>query len=318
MRAVLIEAFGGPEVLRTVDVPDPQPTDGQLVIDVTLAGVNYADTHRAENSYLAPTSLPFVPGAEVLGRTPDGRRVVALVGVGGYAQRAVASESVVFDVPDGVSDGQALALVLQGATAWHILRTSAHLVPGESVIVHAAAGGVGSLAVQLAKIWGAGRVIGAASSDDKRRLVLELGADEVIDSRSGDLHAAMEQANGGLPVDVVLEMVGGPTFDASLATLAPFGRLVTYGSAGRQAPQPVSAGALIRRSRGVIGFWLAHCYADPGRMLRPQITELFDLVQQGRLKPVVGDTYPLSEAARAHADMRERRTVGKLLLDPAR
>lgn len=315
MQAIQVNEFGGPEVLVPVELPDPEPKDGLVPIAVSAAGVNYADTHQAENSYLAPAQLPMIPGAEVVGTTPDGKRVVALV-VGGYAQRTLASPALSFPVPEEVSDGEALAIVLQGATAWHLLRTSAHLAEGESVVVHAGAGGVGTLAIQLAKRWGAGRVIATASSPEKRDLAIELGADVAIDARADDLKAAIEEANGGKKVDVVLEMVGGSTFDASLAALAPFGRLVTYGMASREAPEPVQPGALVRRSRAVIGFWLAHCFPRP-EMLRGPIGELLDMVAAGELRAIVGGTYPLSEARRAHEDIRARKTVGKLVLDPS-
>jgi NADPH:quinone reductase len=318
LRAIRITEFGGPEVLQLVDdQPEPEPFPGGVVLDVTAAGINYADTHQAENSYLAPAQLPLVPGAEAVGTTPDGRRLVALLNNGGYAERAVTAEVSAFEVPDGVEDGQALALVLQGLTAWHLLRTSAQLREGESVVVHAAAGGVGTLAVQLAKRFGAGRVIAVASSDDKRRLALELGADVAVDAGEPDLKAALEEANGG-KVDVVLEMVGGATTDASLAALAPFGRLVFYGMASRQPPSPVDLGALMRRSRGVIGFWLMHGFADPARYLAAPMAELLAMTAAGELRPVVGEVYPLSEAAQAHRDLRARRTVGKLVLDPTR
>jgi NADPH:quinone reductase len=215
MRAIRITEFGGPEVLTLVDdQPEPTPRQGELLLDVSHAGINYADTHQAEDSYLAPSTLPLVPGAEVAGTTQDGRRVVALLAGGGYAERAVAAAPLAFDVPNEVSDGQALALVLQGTTAWHLLRTSAHLQPGESVVVHAAAGGVGTLAVQLAKRWGAGKVIAVASSDEKRQLALDLGADEAVDAGAPELKAALVGANRGT-VDVVLDMVGGRTTDQS-------------------------------------------------------------------------------------------------------
>ena len=162
-----------------------------------------------------------------------------LVGAGGYAQKIAVDPSTLFPIPDGVDDGQALTTLVQGATAWHLLRTSTHLQPGETVVVHAGAGGVGTIAIQLAKRWGAGRVIATASSDEKRALTLELGADAAVDSRSPDLRAALREANGGRGVDVVLEMTGGPTFDASLAALAPLGRLAVFGMAGRVPPQPV-------------------------------------------------------------------------------
>lgn len=168
MRAVRITTFGGPEVLAVAEVDPPRPEGDLVLIDVDSAGVNYADTHQSENTYLAPQTLPLVPGAEVVGiaRTGEhaGRRVVALVAGGGYAEQAVADPGTVWPVPDDVGDGAALALVLQGTTAWHLLRTCTRVAPGESVVVHAAAGGVGSLAVQLARHWGAGRVIAVASS----------------------------------------------------------------------------------------------------------------------------------------------------------
>lgn len=315
MRAIQVTEFGGPEVLVEADLPDPQPDDGTVLVETSAAGINFADTHQTENSYLAAAELPMIPGAEVVGTTPDGKRVVALVGGGGYAERVLVAPAFMYEVPDGVDDGQALAIILQGATAWHLLRTCAHLKEGESVVVHAAAGGVGTLAIQLAKRWGAGRVIAAASSDEKRRLALDLGADVAIDARAPDMKAAIEEANGG-KVDVVLEMVGGSTFDGSLAALAPFGRLVFFGMAGRERPSPVDPAQLLQKSRSVIGFWLAHCMARPQEMLAEPVRELLDMVAAGELRPVVGGTYPLSEARRAHEDMRARKTTGKLLIDP--
>jgi NADPH:quinone reductase-like Zn-dependent oxidoreductase len=318
MRGIQITRFGGPEVLETVDLPDPQPAPGMRVYEVTAAGINYADTHQTEDSYLAPQRLPLVPGAEFAGTGPDGRRVVGLVGGGGYAEKVAAAEALVWPIPDGVSDGAALAVVLQGATAWHVLRTSAHLAAGESVVVHAAAGGVGTIAVQLAMAWGAGRVIATASSPEKRDLALSLGADAAVDPAAEDLTAALREANDGGRVDVVLEMAGGPVFDASLRALAPFGRLVTYGMASRTPPTPVDPRALMAHSSAVIGFWLAHCFRDPARWLDGPVTELLAMLADGRLRAVVGGTYGLGEAAEAHRALLARRTTGKLVLDPRR
>jgi NADPH2:quinone reductase len=314
VRAVQITEFGGPEVLKVAEVPDPVAGDGMQVLEVDSAGVNYADTHQVEDSYLSRTQLPLVPGSEVVGRLPDGTRVAAFAMAGGYAEKALVHPAMSFPVPEGVSDGQALSLMVQGLTAWHLLRTSTHLVAGESVVVHAAAGGVGTLAVQLAKAWGAGTVIGVASSPEKRELAASLGADVTVDAGEADLKAALEQANGGKKVDVVLEMVGGPTFDASLAALAPFGRLATFGMASRTPAKPVESGALMSRSRAVIGFWLAHCFSRP-EMLQGPMAELLAMVQAGTLTPIVGGTYPLSESHRAHEDLRSRATQGKLVLD---
>jgi NADPH2:quinone reductase len=318
VRAVQITEFGGPEVLEQVDIPDPQPGAGELLIDVSRAGLNYADTHQAENSYLARMTLPLVPGGEVVGRTSDGRRVVALMNNGGYAERAVAREDMSFDVPDGVDDLTALSLVVQGATAWLLLRKSAHLEQGETVVVHAAAGGVGSLAVQLAKRWGAGRVIATASTEDKRELALELGADVAVDSTAENMTDVLREANGGRRVDVVLDMTGGRTTDQSLAALAPFGRLAFYGMASRQRPQPVDLGSLLVHSAAVAGMWLPHAFTLPGRVVHRAMDELFTLVQSGELRAVPGGEYGLAEVRRAHEDLRARRTTGKLVLDPSR
>src|ERR687886_1748565 len=242
MRAVQITEFGGPEVLNVVDLPDPTPGEGQQLFEVSAAGINFADTHQTEDSYLAPQQLPLIPGAEFVG-TPagGGPRVVGLLAGGGYAQQVATHPRLTWPVPDGVTDEQALAVVLQGATAWHLLRTSAHLAEGESVVVIAGAGGVGSLAIQLARRWGAGRVIATASSAEKRALTEEPGADASVDPALADddpkqFTAALREANGGGRVDIVLEMTGGNVFDGSLSALAPFGRLGFYGMAGRGAP----------------------------------------------------------------------------------
>ncbi|MDX3662307.1 NADPH:quinone oxidoreductase family protein [Streptomyces sp. ID05-26A] len=323
MRAIQITEFGGPEVLQQVELPDPVAGEGEVLINVSRAGLNYADTHQAENSYLAKMDLPLVPGGEVVGTTEDGRRVVALTkNSGGYAQKAVAPALTTFDVPEGVDDLTALSLIVQGATAWLLLRKSTHMEPGESVVVHAAAGGVGTIAVQLAKLWGAGRVIATASSEDKRKLALDLGADVAIDSRSEDMTAALKEANGGRRVDVVLDMTGGTTTDQSLVALAPFGRLAFYGMASRERPKPVDLGALLVHSTAVAGMWLPHALkvrdAEHGTLAHRAMAELFQLVVDGKLKAVPGGEYGLGEVRQAHEDLRSRKTSGKLVLDPSR
>ncbi|TNC29503.1 quinone oxidoreductase family protein [Amycolatopsis alkalitolerans] len=315
MRAVQVTEFGGPEVLRNVEVPEPMPGPGQVLVEVDHAGVNYADTHQAENTYLAPSVLPLVPGGEVVGRTPDGSRVVALLASGGYAERAVADRRALVPVPDGVEDLSALSFIVQGATAWLLLRKNAHLESGESVVVHAAAGGVGTIAVQLAKAWGAGRVIATASSEAKRALALELGADVAVDSRAGDMTATLREANGGSRVDIVLDMTGGRVTDQSIAALAPFGRLAFYGMASREQPKPVQLGSLLRHSTTVSGMWLPHA---PAGVMAAAMTDLFELSLAGRIRAVAGGEYPLSQARQAHEALRSRATIGKLLLDPRR
>jgi len=323
MRAVQLTEFGGPEVLDLVDLDVPAPRDGQVLIRVSRAGINFADTHQREDAYVAKQKLPLVPGGEVVGvvergngEMPEGARVVAMTGGrGGYAEYALAPVETTFPLPEGVEDGTALALLIQGLTAWHLYRTSAQLRQGESVVVHSAAGGVGSLAVQLAKPFGAGRTIATAGSEQKRALALDLGADVAIDYGAEDLTGALVDANEGREVDVVLEQAGGRTFEQSYAALAPFGRVVVYGISTREQVR-VSTGSLLRGSRGVVGFWLMHCLSRP-EMLREPLRDLYERAARGELRTVVGGTYPLSEVRRAHEDLVGRRTSGKLLLDPS-
>ena len=316
MRAIQIEEFGGPEVLRLVDVPVPEPADGEVLVRVTRAGMNFADTHTRENVYIAKHDLPLVPGTEVAGvREDTGERVVArLPGRGGYAEYAVAPAASLVAVPDGLSDEAALALLIQGTTAWHLFRTSSGLRPGETVVVHSAAGGTGSLCVQLARAFGAGRVIATAGSEERRALTLELGADAALDSDPSDLSARILAANDGAPVDVILEATGGPVFDESLKALAPFGRLVVYGISSREQRE-IRTGSLLKRSHAVVGFWMNHLSEA---MWDEALTDLFARAAAGDIRVVEGPVYALSDARRAQEDLVGRRTSGKLTLDPSR
>jgi NADPH:quinone reductase len=315
MRAIQMSEFGGPEVLQLVELPQPQPGPDEVLIKVTRAGLNFGDTHTRTNSYVRKATLPLVPGGEVAGLRQDtGERVVALTGTGGYAEYATAPSDHVFPIPDALDDDTALALVIQGTTAWHLYRTAARVAPGESVVVHSGAGGVGSLALQLGHPMGAGRLIATASSDDRRELTLQFGADAALDPAPEGLTERLMQANGGAAVDVVFDMSGGEIFDASYRALAPFGRIVVCGIATSQ-PNQVSTGSLLRHSRSVVGFYLFHCLARPGMFARA-LTDLFERAARGELRAIVGGTYPLDQAAQAQTDLRERRTSGKLLLDP--
>jgi NADPH:quinone reductase len=317
MRAIQIEEFGGPEVLRLVDLPVPEPGPGEVLVRVARAGVNFADTHQRQDQYVARQSLPMIPGGEVAGvREDTGERVVALTGHGGYAEYVAAPANRCFPVPDGVDDDTALALLIQGLTAWHLYRTAGRVAHGETVVVHSAAGGVGSLAVQLGRAMEAGRVIATAGSEERRALALELGADAAVDGDAEGLAQRLVDANHGEPVDVVFEAAGGRVFEESMEALAPFGRLVVYGISTREQ-NTVKTGRLMRRSQAVVGFWLFGALERPA-MIDEALAELFELVRREELRVVVGGTYPLSEAARAQTDLAERRTRGKLLLDPSR
>ncbi|GAA3611523.1 zinc-binding dehydrogenase [Kineosporia mesophila] len=325
MRAVQITEFGGPEVLRVTDLDEPTPGTGELLVEVDSAGVNYADTHQAEDSYLVRQTLPFVPGSEVVGRVvageglPIGSRVLGLTsGGGGYAERVVVASSLAFPLKDDLTDAQALALLVHGTTAWHLLRRSAELRGGETVVIHAAAGGVGTMAVQLARAWGAGRIVATASGPAKCELARSLGAHVALDisttTTPDEVRDALLAANDGQGADVVLEMTGGHVFDGSLAALRPLGRIAVFGLASKVDPAPVRVQKLMRRSLTLTGFWLPHAVAQPG-LLAGALEEMRSMVRAGVLSPVLGGSYPLAEAARAHEDLRSRRSTGKLVLD---
>jgi NADPH2:quinone reductase len=324
MRAIQITEFGGPEVLTLVELPTPEPGPREVLIEVTRAGINFADTHTRDNSYVRKATLPLIPGGEVAGVVvsapadsglSEGQRVIALTGLGGYAQYASAPVEHTFPITGELDDGTALALLLQGTTAWHMYRTAARVARGESVVVHSAAGGVGSLAIQLGRPLGAGRVIAVASSPEKRDLALELGADVAIDSDTEGLTERLIEANQGEQVDVVFDMAGGEAFERSYRALAHFGRIVVCGISSQQ-PNHISSGSLLRHSRSLVGFYLFHCLERPG-MFNEALTDLLARAASGELRAHVGATYPLTRVAEAHVDIAERRTTGKVLLDPS-
>jgi NADPH2:quinone reductase len=314
VKAIQIEEFGGPEVLQHVELPDPSPKLSEVVVNVKRSGVNFADTHASRNDYLAEQTLPLIPGTEISGQLSDGRRVAALLGSGGYAEKVAVAKSQLIELPDEVDYDQAAAGLLQGLTAMALVHRCARIEPGETIVVEAAAGGTGTLAVQIAKRAGA-KVIGLASSEEKRELVRGLGADAAVDSRAENLGEAIREANDGKRVDAFLHMSGGDAFDAEMGVLAPLGRMVVFGIASREQRQ-ISTASLLRGSKSVIGFWLAHLLVRQD-LLVPMIGDLLAAIAKDELAVTIGEVYPLSEAKRAHEDLIARRTSGKLLLDPS-
>ncbi|MDT0268474.1 zinc-binding alcohol dehydrogenase family protein [Streptomyces sp. DSM 44915] len=314
MRAVVMERFGGPEVLRMTRVPEPEPGPTQELVEVSRAGVNWADVHARTNSALAPVELPHVPGSEVIGRTADGRRVLGLTASGGYAERALIERRMAWEVPEDISDDEAVPLAVQGQAAWHLLFTMARVRPGQRVLVPAAAGSLGSIAVQLAAEAGA-RVIGLASTEQRRQLVRSLGAEAAVDSSPDGLAERVREAAGG-PVEVALEMTGGAVLTETISALAPRGRLVIYGSAdGRPGELPIRV--LMERSITVSTFWLPHLLSA-GAGPPASLVALFDAVRRGTLRPMTGGVYPLAEAGAAHRALAARTHLGKLSLSPSR
>jgi NADPH2:quinone reductase len=316
MRAAVLRRVGGPEVLRVEQVPEPEPGDGQSLVDVSFAGVNFDDLER-RGGISPPPSLPAVLGVDLVGRRRrDGRRVAVLMRHGGgYAQVAAATDAYSVDVPDDITDEQAVGLYEQGATAYGALVLAGRLRAGELVAVSAAAGGVGHLAVQLAVALGAGQVIGIASTPAKRAIVASLGADVVL--AQDDLDERLREATGGRGVDLVVDAVGGDLTRRLLHGLAPFGRLVSYGwrtdDPGRGVVH-VSTEELTDRSIGCAGFWMRHV-VDNRPLLSGIADTLFSLAARRRLVARVDRIVPLTEVGAAHAAMAARATVGKVLVD---
>jgi len=314
MRAVVVGEFGGPEVMRVDEVPEPVPGDGEVLIDVDAAGVNFGDLLLRGGEYMGRDALPVVPGWEVVGRRADtGERVVALLAAGGYAERAVAPLKDVVPVADDVPDDVALAMVIQGATAWHLLETPQSVAAGETLLITGAGSGVTHLVVQLAKLRGVANVVVTASSAGKAELVTGLGADTVIRTdTSEDLTAEARAAVGRPGAHALIDMVGEPVFGSLMRALRPGGRAVVYGVAGGQ-PASVHTGALLRHGLTVSGLWLGHGGTEP---LAQTLERLLGLWRQGRLIPTIGQALTLQQAPEAHRLVAAREAVGKVLLRP--
>ncbi|MCK7605742.1 quinone oxidoreductase [Geobacillus stearothermophilus] len=324
MKIVQFAEYGGPEVLQVKEAERPLPSGRQVVIEAEAIGVNYADTARREGRYVVPTPLPFVPGTEVAGIVrevgPDveairpGQRVVALIESGGYAEFVAVDERAVVPLPDGMDARQAAALPVQGLSAYHILKTMGRLEEGETVLVHAAAGGVGTIAVQLAKRFGAKTVIATASTEEKRALAARLGADVTIDYTKDGWAADVMEATDGRGVDVALEMAGGDVFHQTLDCLAPFGRLVVYGAASGEMTR-LNPVRLMAKNWSVVGFFLPQVMRKRALYER-SLRDLLAWVRDGSLELTIGGVYPLERAAEVHRLLQGRKTSGKLLLVP--
>jgi NADPH2:quinone reductase len=321
MRAIQVERYGGPEVLTGVDLETPGPGAGQVLVDVAASGVNYVDTYRRSGRYRDP--LPFVPGVEGAGTVVAigegvtglavGDHVGWVAGPGSYAGQVALEAARTVPLPPGISDELAAAVLLQGLTA-HYLCTSTYAVqPGDSVLVHAAAGGVGLLLTQMVKLRG-GRVIGTVSSDEKASLARGAGADEVIRYDRVDFTEETRRLTGGEGVAVAYDGVGRTTFDGSLASLRPRGMLALFGAASGPAPpfdpQRLQAGSLFL-TRPTLGH-----YTSGRDELLARAHEVLDWVSAGRLAVHMGGRYALDDARRAHEDLEGRRTAGKLILLP--
>ncbi|NUP52699.1 MAG: quinone oxidoreductase [Catenulispora sp.] len=325
MRAIVVNELGDPDVLQLSDVDDQQPGPGELLVEVGAAGVNFIETYQRSGLYKMP--LPYTPGAELAGHVlavgegvvgfEPGDRVATVDGRGSYAEQAIVPADRAVRVPEGVDVETAAALMLQGMTAHYLTQSTYPIKPGETALVHAAAGGMGLLLTQLVKAAG-GKVIGTTSSEAKAKLAAEAGADEVVryDQFEGDdLAVEVLRRNGGQGVHVVYDGVGASTFDASLSSLRPRGMMVSFGNASGPVP-PVAPLRLSQQGSLFLTRPTLANYIAARQELEWRAGDLFGWIQDGTLTVRIGATYPLGEAAQAHRDLAARKTTGKLLLIP--
>jgi NADPH2:quinone reductase len=322
MKAILIDKVGGPEVMKIAEVPKPEVKPGTVLIKVRAAGINFADTLFRQGQYMVQPQFPDTPGLEAAGEIEvvgagvtnlkPGQRVAAL-GNKMYAEYALAPATQVIPIPESLNFEQAAAVPVQVLTAWHMLHTAHQTGPGQTVLVHSAAGGVGIVAMQIAKAAGA-RVIGTVSSDSKAALAKEYGADDVIIYSTKDFADEAKRITSGRGVELIVDAVGATTMDKGFTCLAPFGHLILYGRSGG-APEPINPFRLFDRSVKVSGFTLYTVAAVPD-VMRRGIEESFRLIAQGKVKLLVGKSFPLAQAAEAHKFMESRQSTGKLVLIP--
>lgn len=322
MRAILVSETGGPERLEFVDVPDPIPAASEIVVEVAAAGVNYIDTYHRTGLY--PLELPFIPGREGAGvvravaadvdRWQEGDRVAWPGEAGSYAELTALDAERVVAVPEGISLDIAAASMLQGLTAHYLANDSFALRRGSSCLIHAGAGGVGQLLIQMAKSKGA-TVFTTVSTDEKAEMASAAGADHVINYRQVDFREAIEEIAGSKPLDVVYDGVGASTFDDGLELIRPRGSMVLYGQSSGVVP-PFDLGRLARSGSLFITRPSLFHHIAGREELEARSMELFEAIGSGDLRIHVGSTFPLSQASQAHEDLEARRTVGKVLLEP--
>lgn len=322
MNALEVTALDGPEAARVTERPVPTPGPGQALIRIHAAGVNFADVMQTRGTYVGGPNPPYVPGIEAAGTVvavgddvtlPVGTRVIG-AGSGAFAEYAAWPVAGLLPAPNSWSDGQAASFFVQWMTAHGCLRTFGRLSEGEVVLIHAAAGGVGTAATRLAKHYGA-TVVAAASSDAKLDVARKNGADVLVNTTTTDFVTAVEELTDGQGADLVLEMVGGETFHRNRKALRPFGRMVVYGAASAEQAQ-VDNVSLVFQPMGLIGYHLGQLASKRPDLLMAGLGEVQPLIADGVILPDEPTVYPLADGAQAMADLESRKTTGKLVLVP--
>jgi NADPH2:quinone reductase len=325
MKVVYVTEFGPPEVLQVREVPLPEPGPGQARIRVAATSVNFADIQARRAPYGIPRTPPFMVGLEAAGTIDAlgpgvrgwevGQRVAVHADGGSYGEYILARAIEIFALPENMDPEQASVVPSVGTTAMALLTIAGRLQPGESVLVNAAAGGVGSTAVQFARLLGAGLVIGTVGSAEKAKVAHDLGADAVINYREEDVIERVKAITGGAGVDVVLDGVGADTTANSVAVLAPYGRMVIAGQSSGP-PAPIAFGPIYQENKTVVGYSTGGHRRTRPEVMRPLGIAAFKLLAQGRWRPLIGARFPLAQAAMAHRMVEDRESIGKVLLIP--
>lgn len=299
MKSIIVKKFGGPDSMIFQETADLKEILGHTLIDVKEIGVNFADTHQIKNTYLMPSRIPFIPGAEAAGFDKDNKRVIGISPMGSYATKANLWKSLMIEIPDDISFSQALHVFIQGASAWHLINSIGNVKNGEKVLIYSGGSGVGSIAIQLAKMLGA-EVYSTSTKNSVLEIFNKIGV-------KTDIH--------GKKFDVILNM-SGSDIKRDLSLLNNFGRLVIYGMADENFDNInlVDPKILMNGSKTVSGFWLHNCFEEPSKFV-DIVKSLFVLIQKGLLNTYTDFKYPLKDATKAHYDILSRKTYGKVILD---
>lgn len=328
MKAIVVNQTGPPEVMKLQEVDKPKPAADQVLIHVEAISINFADIKARQGQYHGVSShAAFTPGLDCAGvvvetgaqvtRFKPGQRVMAFPTGGSYAEFVVAPENLTYPVPDEISSETAAASLTVGITTYNVIQRMARLEKGETILIHAAAGGIGSTAIQLAKLFGASRIFGTVGNDEKIDQAKSFGADEVINYRSVDFVEEINTLTGGKGVDVILDTVAGENFEKSLKCLATFGRIVSFGHANNgSVPGIAKTDQLHSSCRSVIGYSTGTYRKNRPEFLREGAEKITDYLLQNQLKTVISKSFALEDAAEAHAHIESRASIGKVLLIP--
>ncbi|HEU5140130.1 MAG TPA: NADPH:quinone oxidoreductase family protein [Bacillales bacterium] len=325
MKAIVVSQFGGAENLEYKEIDRPVLEENEILIRVEATGVNFADIKAREGRYHGGSNPPFIPGLDTAGtieavgsgvkRFRAGQRVIAFVNGGSYSEYAVADEHLTFELPDNVDFETGAACPVVAFTSYHLLHKVGRIQDGETVLIHAASGGVGTTAIQLAKILGAGKVIGTVGRDEKKEIARQAGADAVINYEKEDFVELVQQMTDGRGADLILDSIAADTGEKSMECLAMYGRMVNFGNAGGR-PSNIQSKDLHASCRAVLGFSLGTTRNRRPELLQDSAEKVLQFLAEEKLKMVVCKRLPLAEAKEAHKWIENRQSTGKVILVP--